>query len=109
MTDPFRYEAKRVVVTGGASGVGAALVDLLAELGAEHVTVLDLNKPSTKVDQFIQTNLAVEVETAIKAIKGPVHALFNNAGVAATLPAPVVMAVNYLALRRLSEGLLDRI
>jgi hypothetical protein len=25
------------------------------------------------------------------------------------MPAPVVMSVNYLALRRLSEGLLDRI
>jgi NAD(P)-dependent dehydrogenase (short-subunit alcohol dehydrogenase family) len=35
--------------------------------------------------------------------------LFNNAGVAATKPPPVVLAVNYLAVRRLSEGLLDRI
>ena len=30
-------------------------------------------------------------------------------GVAATQPSDVVLAVNYLALRRLSEGLLDRI
>jgi NAD(P)-dependent dehydrogenase (short-subunit alcohol dehydrogenase family) len=37
-----------------------------------------------------------------------VHGLFNNAGVADTSPPPVVFAVNYLALRTLSEGLLDR-
>jgi NAD(P)-dependent dehydrogenase (short-subunit alcohol dehydrogenase family) len=34
--------------------------------------------------------------------------LFNNAGVADTQPPPVVFAVNYLALRTLSEALLDR-
>ena len=34
--------------------------------------------------------------------------LFNNAGVADTLPPRTVISVNYLALRALSEGLLDR-
>ena len=42
MTNPFGYEGKRVVVTGAATGVGAALIEVLAELGAEHVTVLDV-------------------------------------------------------------------
>jgi NAD(P)-dependent dehydrogenase (short-subunit alcohol dehydrogenase family) len=46
MTNPFSYEGKRVVVTGGSSGVGAALVKLLAELGAAHVAVVDLNEPT---------------------------------------------------------------
>ncbi len=46
---------------------------------------------------------------AIGAIDGPVDALFNNAGVADTLPSETVFTVNFLALRKLSEGLLARI
>jgi NAD(P)-dependent dehydrogenase (short-subunit alcohol dehydrogenase family) len=111
MSSPFSYEDKRVVVTGGTTGVGAALVDLLESLGAAHITVIDLKKPSGPCDTYLQTDLAdpASVDAAIDAIEGPVDALFNNAGVAATLPAPTVMAVNYLALRHLSRRLLDRI
>ncbi len=111
MTNPFGYEGKRVVVTGAFSGVGAALVELLAELGAAHVTVLDVRKPSGPVDTYLETDLAdpAAIDDAIAAIDGDVHALFNNAGVAGTRPSRTVMAVNYLALRRLSESLLDRI
>jgi NAD(P)-dependent dehydrogenase (short-subunit alcohol dehydrogenase family) len=111
MPDPYRYEGKRVVVTGGASGVGAGLLDLMAELGAAHVTVLDLNEPSGPHSRFIETDLSshVGVHGALAAIEGPVHVLFNNAGVADTMAPETVIAVNYLALRHLSEELLDRI
>lgn len=110
MSDPFCYEGRRVVVTGAATGVGAALIELLAELGAAHVTVLDVKKPSGPCQRFLETDLSSEskVEKAIAAIEGPVHALFNNAGVAATQPPRTVLAVNVLALRRLSESLLER-
>jgi NAD(P)-dependent dehydrogenase (short-subunit alcohol dehydrogenase family) len=111
MSDLFSYAGKRVVVTGAATGVGAALLDVLAELDAAHVTVLDIKAPSGPHTTFIETNLGdkAAVDAAIEAIEGPVHALFNNAGVADTQPPAVVIAVNYLALRRLSERLLDRI
>jgi NAD(P)-dependent dehydrogenase (short-subunit alcohol dehydrogenase family) len=110
LPDPFRYEGKRVVVTGGATGVGAALLEVLGEQGAGHVTVLDLKQPTGPHDQFIQADLSKRdaVDSALGAIEGPVHALFNNAGVADTLPPRTVFSVNYLAVRRLSEGLLDR-
>jgi len=111
MTNPFSYEGKRVVVTGAATGVGAALVEVLAELGAEHVTVLDVKPPTGPHDRYLEVNLADEaaLDAVIGELTGPVHALFNNAGVADTSPARTVVAVNYLALRRLSEALLDRI
>jgi len=111
MSNPYSFEGKRVVITGAYSGVGAALLELIAELGAGHITVLDLKKPDGPATVFLETDLSdpTAVDAAIDAIEGPVHALFNNAGVAATLPAATVMAVNYLALRRLSERLLDRI
>jgi len=105
MDNPFSYEGKRVVITGAYSGVGAALLDLVAGLGAEHITVVDLKEPSGPASAFVQADLSDEgaVDAAVDAIEGPVHALFNNAGVAGTLPVPTVMAVNYLAVRRLTE------
>ena len=108
--NPFRYDGKRVVVTGGSSGLGAALVELLASLGAAKVTVLDRKPPSGSV-AYLEADLGdpASIDAAAAAIEGPVDALFNNAGVAATKPTPVVMAVNYLGLRRLSERLLPRI
>jgi NAD(P)-dependent dehydrogenase (short-subunit alcohol dehydrogenase family) len=107
---PFRYAGKRVVVTGAATGVGSALLDVLAELEAGHVTVLDLKRPTGPHDVFLEADLADEsaVDAAAETIDGNVHALFNNAGVADTMPPRTVIAVNFLALRRLSERLLDR-
>ena len=109
-TDPFSYAGRRVVVTGAASGVGAALLELLRALDVDHVTALDLKQPLGPHDAFIAADIADEgaVRDAASRIDGPVDALFNNAGVADTQPAPVVLAVNYLALRTLSETLLAR-
>src|SRR4051812_42266024 len=110
MTHPFSYQDRRVVVTGGSRGVGASLLDVLAELDVAHVTVLDVNPPSGPHNVFVAVNLADEgaVRAAVEAVEGEVHALFNNAGVADTSPPDVVMAVNYLAPRMLIESLLDR-
>ena len=108
--NPFSFQGKRCVVTGAATGVGAALIELLAELGAAHVSVLDVRKPAGPCQRFLETDLSDKkaVDRAISALEGPVHALFNNAGVAATQPPRTVLAVNVLALRRLSEGLFER-
>jgi NAD(P)-dependent dehydrogenase (short-subunit alcohol dehydrogenase family) len=43
---PDDFSERRVIVTGGATGVGAALLDLLAERGAVDVTVVDVKAPS---------------------------------------------------------------
>ncbi|MCG8592551.1 MAG: SDR family NAD(P)-dependent oxidoreductase, partial [Proteobacteria bacterium] len=111
MSHCFDYSNKRVVITGAFSGVGAALLDVLAELGRPEVIALDLKEPDGPVDRFIETNMgdASSVEEAIAAIEGPIDALFNNAGIAATNPVEAVMAVNWLGLRQLSEGLLPKI
>jgi NAD(P)-dependent dehydrogenase (short-subunit alcohol dehydrogenase family) len=111
MANPYGYAGKRVVVTGAATGVGAALIELLAELEAEHVTVLDVKQPSGPCDVFLETDLSdpAALDASIAKIDGDVHALFNNAGVADTMPPRTVIAVNFLALRRLSDRLLERI
>jgi NAD(P)-dependent dehydrogenase (short-subunit alcohol dehydrogenase family) len=111
MSNPYGYQDRSVVVTGAATGVGAALIELLAELDAAHVTVLDVKEPSGSHDRFLETDLSDEgaVRDAIGQINGPVNTLFNNAGVADTQPPRTVFSVNFLALRTLSEALLERI
>jgi NAD(P)-dependent dehydrogenase (short-subunit alcohol dehydrogenase family) len=108
---PFDYTNKRVVLTGAYSGVGAALLDILVELGGPEVITLDLRKPDGPNAQFIETNMGSEqsVAAAIEKIDGPIDVLFNNAGVAATFSVEDVMAINWLGLRQLSEGLLPKI
>ena len=102
------YRAKHVVVTGGASGVGAALLELLAELGCRQVTVLDLNTPAGPHSRFIQTNLAdpCALDAAIDQIDAPVDVLFNNAGIADTAPRDRVIAASVAGMswaKRLGE------
>lgn len=111
MKNPYGYTGKRVIVTGGASGVGAALLDVLAALDAAHVTVIDVHEPAGPHHEFLAMDLADEaaVDELVRSVDGPIHVLFNNAGVADTSPPHTVIGVNFLALRRLSEGLLDRI
>ena len=111
MPNPFDYSDKRVVITGAFSGVGAACLDVLAEVGAREVIALDLKKPTGPIDSFIETNMgdAASVAAAVSEIDGPIDVLFNNAGIAATKPVPIVMAVNWFGLRQLSEALLPQI
>lgn len=110
MAHPFSYEGKRVVITGATTGVGAALVGVLRELDAAHVTTVD-RKPTDAGDTHIDADLSTSagVQAVLGAVEGQVHALFNNAGVANNLGAAAVIGVNVLALRDLSAGLLDRI
>ncbi len=107
----LNFAGKRVVVTGGATGVGAALLDLLAELGAPEVAVLDVKEPSGPHKTFLRTDLSdpAAIDAAVAQIDGPIDALFNNAGVADTLPPETVFRVNVLAPLRLTEALLPQI
>lgn len=111
MSDLCSYRNKRVVVTGGATGIGAALVSLLREHEVEHITVLDVKEPAAAVDQFIRTDLSdpSSIDAAIAALTGRIDVLFSNAGVAANAGVRTCMAVNVAASRRLADGLIDRI
>ncbi|MFB2597119.1 SDR family NAD(P)-dependent oxidoreductase [Herbiconiux sp. P17] len=76
------------VVTGGASGIGAAIADRLREGGAE-VAVLDLNPSGANPDHFaVAANVAddVSVRAAIAAVAekfGRIDIVINNAGIGA--------------------------
>jgi NAD(P)-dependent dehydrogenase (short-subunit alcohol dehydrogenase family) len=103
----INYENKTVVVTGAATGVGAALVDRLRAAHAEQIIALDIKPCNGPVDEFIAADLSdpVAIDEAIHRLPDSIDVLFNNAGVAATLPLRVVIGVNVLAPRRLIAGL----
>ncbi len=106
MAIPWSYEKKRVVVSGGGgSGMGAAVVDDLRELGAE-IHVIDLKEPNLPVAGFYQVDLRSPdaIDTAVDKIGGHIDALFNCAG----LPGPPhsgmdTMLVNFVAARHLTS------
>lgn len=110
VTHPFRFDGLRVVVTGGATGVGAALLDQLAALGPESVTVIDIARPTGPHAAYVEADLSArdQVHAAAAAVEGRVDVLVNNAGVADTMPPATVFAVNFLAVRELTSLLVDR-
>ncbi|MCX2931641.1 coniferyl-alcohol dehydrogenase [Mycobacterium sp. CVI_P3] len=104
----WRYDGRRVVVTGCASGIGAHLAGQLSELGAEIIG-LDVREPGGEIARFVELDLADpdSIDTAVAAIGGPVDALFNVAGVSSGIGDPLlVVRINFLGTRQFTEGLL---
>ncbi|MFF4147003.1 SDR family NAD(P)-dependent oxidoreductase [Streptomyces sp. NPDC001698] len=82
------FQGLRALVTGGASGIGRASAELLAERGAQ-VAVLDLDPSSVvkpllafRADVTDDTSVRRAVEQAAEALGG-LDVLVNNAGIGA--------------------------
>lgn len=106
----WRYDGRRAVVTGCASGIGAHLVHQLSELGAE-VVGLDKRRPAVEVNDFHEVDLSdpASIDQAVASIAGPVDALFNVAGVSSGIGDPLLVAtINFLGLRHFTEALIPR-
>ena len=103
-TDPFRYDGKRVLVVGGATGMGAAAAQRAAALGGE-VVVMDYAPVKYDVDRAIQVDLQnrAAVDAAIDEVGEPVDAICAAAGIA---DGPGLMRVNFIAHRHLIERML---
>ena len=108
MNDSLRYEGKRVIVTGAASGMGAATAQVLVDLGAE-VHTIDIKKPAVAgLASFSPCDLRepAQIDATIAKIGKIVNALFNCAGVPNTFPDLEVMLVNFCGLRHLTEAVI---
>ncbi|MET0782552.1 MAG: coniferyl-alcohol dehydrogenase [Microbacterium sp.] len=100
-------EGKRFVLTGSASGMGAATGKKLLAAGAE-VYSLDRNEPDYAVTAHFPVDLSdpASIDGVIAQLQGAWSGLINVAGVpGGSLPNEFVFSVNYLALRHLTEAL----
>jgi NAD(P)-dependent dehydrogenase (short-subunit alcohol dehydrogenase family) len=103
----WRYDEKRVVVTGCASGIGGHVARQLTDLGAE-VVGLDVRRPALQLKEFHEVDLSdpASIDQAAATIGGQVDALFNIAGVSSGIKDPLrVVTINFLGTRQLTEAL----
>ncbi|KAH7305295.1 hypothetical protein B0I35DRAFT_444303 [Stachybotrys elegans] len=106
VSDPsWDWSREIVVVTGGSSGIGAAVVSRFAAKGIK-VLILDRNPPHAKLSAntyFYQIDLSdsaaiSSVADRIRADHGSPTVLINNAGMANTLP---LLGVPEASLKRI--------
>ncbi|BBZ35734.1 coniferyl-alcohol dehydrogenase [Mycolicibacterium confluentis] len=104
------FSGKRYVVTGAASGIGHAVAQQLLAAGAE-VHCLDRNTPTAAVTTHVEVNLADprSIDAALEQLTGQFDGLIQVAGIPGTAPADLVLAVNSLAVRHLTESFFDRL
>lgn len=105
----WRYDGRRAVVTGCASGIGAHVVRQLTALGAD-VIGLDKRRPAFDISDFHEVDLAdpASIDRAAAAV-GQVDSLFNVAGVSSGIgDAQLVVTINFLGLRHLTEALIPK-
>lgn len=104
--DAFRYDGKRAVVVGGATGMGAAVVDVLLDAGAE-VVAADVVPITREGVTPIEVNLADRnsIDAAFERLEGPIDALFPCAGVADGTPG--IERINFVGHRYLIDRLVE--
>src|SRR5437868_4806308 len=98
--DAFRYDGKRAVVVGGATGMGAATAELVKDAGAE-VVVMDRAEVTLDGVKAISLDLSdkASIDAAVDECGGPVHALFSCAGVADGTPG--IERINFIGHRHM--------
>ena len=105
--DAFRYDGKRALVVGGATGMGAAVAELVQDLGAE-VIVMDFAPVTLAGAKAISLDLRDKagIDAAIDECGGPIHALFACAGVADGTAG--IEKINFIGHRHLIDRAIEK-
>jgi NAD(P)-dependent dehydrogenase (short-subunit alcohol dehydrogenase family) len=103
--DQFRYDGKRALVVGGATGMGAAAAKIVGDLGAEVIN-LDYAPVESGLGRGIQVDLRdpASIDSALEQVGGPVDALFSAAGIA---DGPDLMKINFIGHRHVIDRLIN--
>jgi NAD(P)-dependent dehydrogenase (short-subunit alcohol dehydrogenase family) len=105
--DAFRYDGKRALVVGGATGMGAAVAELVQDLGAE-VIVMDYAPVTLAGAKAISLDLRdkANIDAAVDECGGPIHALFACAGVADGTAG--IEKINFIGHRHLVDRAIEK-
>jgi NAD(P)-dependent dehydrogenase (short-subunit alcohol dehydrogenase family) len=100
--DAFGYKGKQAVVVGGATGMGAAVAELVLDAGAE-VTVLDRAEVTLAGVKAVHVDMSdrASIEEATRACGDHIDALFSCAGVADGTPG--IERINFIGHRHMID------
>ena len=103
--EQFRYDGKRALIVGGATGMGAAAAKIVGALGAEVIN-LDYAPVDSGLGRGIQVDLRdpASIDSALEQLGGPVDALFSAAGIA---DGPDLMKINFIGHRHVIDKLIS--
>jgi aldehyde dehydrogenase (NAD+) len=103
--DKFSYRNKRVLVVGGATGMGAAAAELVRDAGAE-IVVMDRAKITLNKARAISLDLSekTSIDKALIECGGKIDALFSCAGVADGTPG--IERINFIGHRYMIDRML---
>lgn len=102
-------DGKTIVVTGCASGIGLETARVCKAWGASVLGV-DRTMTQAHVDAFYKVDLSCpnQIRQLVQALPHGVHGLANVAGLPPTAPAELVLKVNLVGLKALTEQLVPR-
>lgn len=101
---------KTVIVTGAASGIGAATARLVRAWGGRVIAV-DRNEPADPVDSHFAADLSdrAAIDALVQALPAGAHGLANIAGLPPTRPPAEVLRVNLIGLKHLTLRLVPKL
>ena len=105
MKDYLNYTGKICVVTGAASGIGKATIDILNELNAE-VYALDRNPIDQENVKYISVDLNDKnsIDDAFKLIPDHIDCFFGVAGLSGAITNYyTTFTVNFIANKYITE------
>jgi len=94
VSGPLSLDGRRALVTGGASGIGAATTALLRERGADVVTV-DLHGGDIAADVRDEQSVAAAVAAASERLGGAPDLVVTAAGIYRVAPAVETTAAEW--------------
>ncbi len=102
--------SKRILMTGASSGIGAASAELFVAAGDEVVS-LDIKAAPAGVSAHIHCDMSdpASIDAAVAQLDGEFDALLNIAGVPGTVAPALILAVNTLGLKHLTEAVFARL
>lgn len=110
MKDYFGYKGKKCVVTGAATGMGQAGVEMLLDLGAEVYT-LDVKSVNAPVKKALTVDLSnkAAIDDAFKQLPEKFDKFFGFAGVGGVKESFVLtVKVNFLANKYITDEYLTK-